>query len=199
MSKEVLEVRTRCTYSECGQLFDVVWGRGSGGNRRSYCCLGHRLKGRREKQKAREKAPHRRRIKYAKNLKDRQATKGRICKWKHCLVDDEFHVDLWNSGPDVCPSCYRQRQRVGLCGSCSGPLYKSSRRRNSIYCPTCEPITPNCGEVSITLVCSVTGRERQIVRSKRWKLPNGILLHSIANFGFAVIDLEPKVWARFRV
>jgi hypothetical protein len=78
-------------------------------------------------------------------------------------------------------------------------LYKSLRRHNSLYCPTCKPLTPNSGEVSITLVCSVTGRERNIVRSATWKLPDGTSLQSKAKFGFAVIDLAPKVWAKFRV
>lgn len=185
-----------CEYSLCGKEFPYIWGPGATGNRRRYCSIGHSIDGQREKARL---AAKRRGWDRASKRKENYRVIGRQCRWIHCQVDDEHHINSWNSVVDVCPSCYRQANRVGSCSRCSGPIYRSPRDRNSRYCPTCEPLTPIAGEVSVTLVCSVTGRERNIVRKPTWKLPDGTLLQDLAKFGFAVIDVKPEVWAKFRV
>jgi len=67
-----------------------------------------------------------------------------------------------------------------------------------VYCPSCDSREAEAGEVAVTLVCLATGRERQLVKRKNWKLSDGTRLADVQDDGFAVIDVEPKVWARYR-
>jgi hypothetical protein len=64
-----------------------------------------------------------------------------------------------------------------------------------LFCPTCEPRKIEPDDISLTLVCSVTGKEKDLVRSKRRKLPNG----KIPNRKFVVMTVAPEVWAKNRV
>jgi len=120
----------------------------------------------------------------------RQESRGRICQWEHCRVDDKYHVASWNAPQNICPSCCKQIERLGPCSWCGGPRYHRRYNKVLLYCPTCEPLEPSHTEISVTLVCSATGRERSIVRNKGW----------VPDYdGFAVVDVHPKSWARKRV
>jgi hypothetical protein len=123
---------------------------------------------------------------------------GRLCKWEHCQVDDENHITHWNAPMDTCPSCYRQLSREAACKRCEGPQYHH-KATESLYCPNCNPIRPKAGDVLVVLVCSVTGREREIVRKPHWSLPDGRILADVHDEGFLVLDVEPKVWAKYRI
>ena len=188
-------MKVRCKYKECNVLFESYWGPGSIWNRRLYCSPGCRSAVKREAQRLYAKK-RRGYINSVKLQRDRKIS-GRQCQWEHCQVDDENHIGNWNSPARTCPSCYRQALRVGSCTQCDGPLYHQPGGKPT-YCPTCDPLYPKAGEVSLTLVCSATGREHQIVRKLSWKLPDGTPLSKVQDGGFAVVDLEPNIWAGFR-
>lgn len=177
----------------CGDLWVNHW-KGSMGNNRLYCTDTCRKAAATERRRPAGRA--RCWDKEKKRVRNRLTT-GRICKWPHCRVDDEYHIDSWNAPHDTCPSCYRQGQRVSSCSRCGGPCYHYPRSYG-LYCPGCEPREAEAGEVSVTLVCSATGRERQLVKARNWKLSDGTRLADVQDEGFAVIDVEPKVWARYR-
>jgi len=55
------------------------------------------------------------------------------------------------------------------------------------------------GQIVVVLVCSETGREREVIRKPSWTLPDGRLLADAHDDGVLVLDVEPKVWAKYRV
>lgn len=173
----------------CGVRFRLDWSK-----RRKYCSIGCYRSMRKQKNNERAKA---RRWELSRKCKARKASKGRQCRWAHCRVDDVNHSQYWNGPNDICSACYRQSQRVPACRRCSGPKYQH-RRTGRYYCPTCEPRVPCRGEVSVTLVCNATGRERDVIRNRNWITPDGLKLSSIEDGGFAVIDLAPEVWAHYK-
>jgi len=185
----------RCNYPQCGALFEIVWGPGSLANKRLYCSPGCRIAYRKEKNRAVSKANGW----YNERKKKRnKETKGNQCQYPHCQVDDKHHIESWNAPALICPSCYRQKDRVGSCSRCGGPRYHRPNCK-SLYCPNCSPLLAQAGEVSVTLVCLATGRERQVVRKLHWRLPDGTKLADVQDEGYAVIDVEPKYWAGCRV
>ncbi len=186
----------RCKHSKCLKAFQIVWGPGSLANRRLYCSTQCRREAARLRQRLASKRD-REKINAVRQRRNRAVT-GRQCQWKHCQVDDSHHIGNWNSSSLICPSCAKQAQREGSCEHCDGPMYHHGLRK-SLHCPNCYPVSVEPGEVSVTLVCLATGRERQLVRSPNWKLPDGTSLSKVQFEGFAVIDLAPKIWARYRV
>jgi hypothetical protein len=174
----------------CGVLWVSAWTT----NNRRYCTDTCRKEASRDRRKLNGQSNEWRKEK--KKIRNRK-TQGRLCKWPHCRVDDTHHIESWNAPSDTCPSCYRQGQRVISCSRCGGPKYHHPHC-NRLYCPSCEPREAKAGEVSVTLVCLATGKERQLVKRRNWKLSDGTRLSDVQDDGFAVIDVAPKVWARYR-
>jgi hypothetical protein len=133
----------------------------------------------------------------AHKTKVARETRGRRCKWPHCGVDDEHHVKHWSSPLDTCPTCDRQLRRKPPCKRCGGPQY-ANRAEKSLHCPTCKPRQPKPGEVTVVLVCSATGQEREIIRRPDWVCPDGRSLAKAHDEGFLVIDVAPEIWAKYR-
>ncbi len=183
--------QTKCLH--CNAPFEVSWGRWTlQPKRRLYC--GYRCRTSAARARARARNPD-----YFRKARRKAArsVKGRICKWAHCRVDDKHHINNWNAPNDTCPSCAKQLHRKEPCTRCGGPQY--GRKSNSLVCPTCSPRAPKKGEALVVLVCSATGREREIVRSLYWVTPDGPKLATVHDDGIAVIDVAPDVWAKYRI
>lgn len=182
-----------CGY--CNTAFEVVWGRWSRKVRRlRYCSPGCRNAA----NKIRAHAAARAKGWYRESaVRRNRATLGRQCKWEHCRVDDEHHIGNWNAPNDTCPSCIRQLHREAACARCGGPQYHS-KALGKLQCPNCQPRQAQAGEIIVVLVCSATGREREIVRKPHWILPDGRKLAKAHDEGFLVIDVVPTVWAKYR-
>lgn len=183
---------------ECSTPFEVNWGnwRSLEPRRRLYCSRKCSQRNFRKRRKANAKLTGCTKKRDAYNKRAR-ANKGRMCKWAHCQVDDENHISFWGSSNDTCPSCSRQVRRMEACAKCSGPQYRDSTL-NALRCPNCEPRQPQTGEILVVLLCSATDRERELLRRPDWKLPDGRKLRDAHEEGILVLDLAPKVWAKYR-